>query len=74
MASSLSDSDLDAAARTASAKDVAFVFVTADSGEDGYIVEFNDGDRNDLQAWHGGVRRMAIILLNGPLTQCYRTR
>ena len=55
MASSLSDSDLDAAATTAAGKDVAMVFITADSGE-GYItVEGNEGDRNDLNAWHGGV-------------------
>jgi beta-glucosidase len=53
--SSLSDSDLDTAAKTAEGQDVAFVFITADSGEDGYIVEGNAGDRNDLQAWHGGV-------------------
>jgi beta-glucosidase len=57
ISSSLSDSDLDTAATTANGKDVAFVFITADSGEDGYIVEFNTGDRNDLQAWHGGVSR-----------------
>ena len=53
--SSLSDSDLTAAAKAASGKDVAFVFITADSGEDGYIVEWNIGDRNDLFAWHDGV-------------------
>lgn len=55
ISSSLSDSDLTAAASAASGKDVAFVFITADSGEGGYIVEGNAGDRNDLQAWHGGV-------------------
>lgn len=53
--STLSDSDLDAAADTATGKDVAFVFITADSGEAQYTVEGNAGDRNDLQAWHGGV-------------------
>ena len=53
--SSLSDSDLNAAASVAAGKAVAFVFITADSGEGGYIVEGNAGDRNDLQAWHGGV-------------------
>ncbi|KAA1468627.1 glycoside hydrolase family 3 protein [Dentipellis sp. KUC8613] len=52
--SSLSDSDLTAAAVAASDREVALVFITADSGEDGYTVEGNDGDRNDLQAWHGG--------------------
>ena len=54
--SSLSDDDTKAAANAAVGKDVAFVFITADSGEDGYIVEWNAGDRNDLNAWHNGVR------------------
>ena len=54
--SSLSDDDTKAAANAAAGKDVAFVFITADSGEDGYIVEWNAGDRNDLNAWHNGVR------------------
>lgn len=27
---------------------------TADSGEDSYTVEGNEGDRNDLLAWHDG--------------------
>jgi beta-glucosidase len=56
ISSSLSDSDLLTAAKTATGKEVAIVFITADSGEDGYVVEGNLGDRNDLQAWHGGVR------------------
>ncbi|KAH8120255.1 glycoside hydrolase superfamily, partial [Phellopilus nigrolimitatus] len=76
--SSLSDSDLDTAKRTASGKDVAFVFITADSGE-GYItVEGNAGDRNDLNAWHGGdalvqavaaVNNNTIVVVNtvGPI-------
>jgi len=54
IASSTSDSDLAAAATVAQGKDAALVFISADSGE-GYItVEGNAGDRNDLQAWHGG--------------------
>ncbi|KAJ6508317.1 glycoside hydrolase family 3 protein [Mycena sanguinolenta] len=52
--SSLSDTDLAAAATVASGKDVALVFITADSGEGGGLVEGNAGDRNDLQAWHNG--------------------
>ncbi|KAH8100581.1 glycoside hydrolase family 3 protein [Cristinia sonorae] len=52
--SALSDFDLQAAARAASGKEVAFVFITADSGENGQTVEGNAGDRNNLQAWHGG--------------------
>jgi beta-glucosidase len=43
--SSLSDSDLNAAANAAKGKDVALVFISADSGE-GYITtEGNAGDR-----------------------------
>jgi beta-glucosidase len=41
-------------ASAASGADVAFVFITADSGE-GYItVEGNAGDRNNLDPWHNG--------------------
>lgn len=55
VSSSLSDTDLDAAGAAAAGKDVALVFITSDSGE-GYInVEGNQGDRNDLKAWHNGV-------------------
>ncbi|KAF7789887.1 hypothetical protein EIP86_000835 [Pleurotus ostreatoroseus] len=51
---SLSDTDLTGAANAATGKEVAFVFINADSGE-GYItVEGNAGDRNDLNAWHNG--------------------
>jgi beta-glucosidase len=52
----LSDTDLRTATKAATGKEVAIVFITADSGEDGYVVEGNLGDRSDLQAWHGGVR------------------
>lgn len=65
--SSLSDSDTGAAASTAAGKDVAFVFITADSGEDDYLVEGNTGDRNDLQAWHSGdalVQKVASVNSN----------
>ncbi|KAF7972683.1 hypothetical protein HWV62_17240 [Athelia sp. TMB] len=54
IASTLSDTDLATAAATAAGKSVAFVFITADSGEFGYIVEGNAADRNNLDAWHGG--------------------
>jgi beta-glucosidase len=43
--SSLSDSDLAAAASTAAGKDVAMVFINSDSGEDYITVEGNEGDR-----------------------------
>ncbi|KAI5121415.1 hypothetical protein M0805_003187 [Coniferiporia weirii] len=76
--SSLSDTDTNTAQSVASGKDVAFVFVTADSGE-GYItVEGNFGDRNDLNAWHSGdalieavasVNENTIVVVNsvGPI-------
>ncbi|RDB28467.1 putative beta-glucosidase L [Hypsizygus marmoreus] len=79
VSSSLSDTDLNAAANVASGKDVAIVFITADSGE-GYItVEGHAGDRNNLQAWHGGdalvakvasVNSRTIVVVNsvGPIT------
>ncbi|TQN71600.1 Beta-glucosidase cel3A [Colletotrichum shisoi] len=41
-------------AAAAAGADIAFVFVTSDSGE-GYItVNGNIGDKTDLNAWHGG--------------------
>ncbi|OLN87574.1 Beta-glucosidase cel3A [Colletotrichum chlorophyti] len=41
-------------AAAAGGADIAFVFITADSGE-GYItVEGNPGDRNNLDPWHNG--------------------
>ncbi|KAL1952140.1 hypothetical protein VTO73DRAFT_1289 [Trametes versicolor] len=65
--SSLTDTDLTGAANAASGKDVAFVFITADSGE-GYItVENAAGDRNDLSAWHNGdalVKQVASVNKN----------
>ncbi|KAJ7069487.1 glycoside hydrolase family 3 protein [Mycena amicta] len=53
VSSTLNDTDLVAAANVASGKDVALVFITADSGESS-SVEGNQGDRNNLQAWHSG--------------------
>lgn len=55
VSSSLSDSDLDAATAAATGKDIALVFISADSGEGYTTVEGNFGDRNDLNAWHNGV-------------------
>ncbi|KAJ7262071.1 beta-glucosidase [Mycena rebaudengoi] len=61
IASSTSDTDLNAARTAATGKDVALVFITADSGE-GYItVEGNAGDRNSLSAWHGGDALVAAV-------------
>lgn len=37
-------------------QDIAIVFISSDSGENGYVVEGNHGDRDasKLSAWHGG--------------------
>ncbi|CDO72401.1 Glycoside Hydrolase Family 3 protein [Trametes cinnabarina] len=75
---SLSDTDLSGAANAARGKDVAFVFITADSGEGYLTVENNAGDRNDLNAWHSGdvlvqqvasVNKNTIVVVNsvGPI-------
>ncbi|CAE6431419.1 unnamed protein product [Rhizoctonia solani] len=59
--SSLSDSDINGAVNAAKGKEVALVFISADSGE-GYItVEGNAGDRNNLQAWHNGDALVAAV-------------
>ncbi|KAJ6449679.1 glycoside hydrolase family 3 protein [Mycena sanguinolenta] len=61
VSSSTSDTDLAGAKTAATGKDVAFVFITADSGE-GYItVEGNAGDRNSLSAWHSGDALVAAV-------------
>ncbi|KAL0943662.1 beta-glucosidase F [Colletotrichum truncatum] len=41
---------------TPTGDDVAFVFITSDSGENQYVVEGNNGDRSasGLNAWHNG--------------------
>ncbi|KAF8640625.1 hypothetical protein AX17_000286 [Amanita inopinata Kibby_2008] len=78
VASSLSDTDLTTAAATASGKDVALVFITADSGEGYLTVGGNAGDRNNLMAWHSGdalvgqvanVNSRTIVVVNavGPI-------
>ncbi|KAI0651675.1 beta-glucosidase [Trametes meyenii] len=76
--SSLSDTDLNGAAAAARGKDVAFVFITADSGQGYLTVENAAGDRNDLNAWHNGdalvkqvasVNKNTIVVVNsvGPI-------
>ncbi|KAG8916060.1 hypothetical protein FRC00_000633, partial [Tulasnella sp. 408] len=59
--SSLSDSDTTSAANAARNKDVAIVFISADSGEGYLTVEGNAGDRNDLKAWHNGDALVAAV-------------
>ncbi|KAI0639272.1 beta-glucosidase [Trametes polyzona] len=56
--------DVNLSANAAKGKQVALVFITADSGEASYTVEGNSGDRNDLQAWHHGddlVKKVASV-------------
>ncbi|KAF8346638.1 glycoside hydrolase family 3 protein [Amanita rubescens] len=48
------DFDLTTAASYATQKSAAIVFINADSGEDYIIVDGNEGDRNNLTAWHAG--------------------
>ncbi|KAI0321104.1 beta-glucosidase [Amylostereum chailletii] len=59
--SSTSDTDLEAASKTAAGKDVALVFISADSGEGYLTVEGNAGDRNNLSAWHSGDALVAQV-------------
>ncbi|KAH9857905.1 beta-glucosidase [Lenzites betulinus] len=70
--------DVNLSANAAKGKTAALVFITADSGEASLTVEGNAGDRNDLQAWHGGdalvekvasVNNNTIVVVNsvGPI-------
>ncbi|KAG8874243.1 hypothetical protein FRB98_008582 [Tulasnella sp. 332] len=78
IASSLNDTDLVAAQKAATGASVALVFINADSGEDYITVEGNEGDRNNMSAWHGGdalvqsvaaVNKNTVVIVNsvGPL-------
>ncbi|KAI8995506.1 beta-glucosidase [Trametes punicea] len=64
------DDDADLSADAARDKQVAIVFITADSGQafpTSHTVEGNAGDRNDLQAWHDGdelVEKVASVNSN----------
>lgn len=58
----LSDSDDTAAgAAAASGADVAFVFITSNSGEEYITVDGNVGDRNNLDPWHNGNELVAAV-------------
>ncbi|CAO0795662.1 unnamed protein product [Mucor circinelloides] len=52
--SSTDDWDLKKAADTAKDADVAFVFSTANAGEEYIVVDGNVGDRNNLSLWNNG--------------------
>lgn len=51
---SADDWDLTAAAKAAKDVDVAFVFSTADSGEEYIDVDGNVGDRKNISLWNNG--------------------
>ncbi|RCH83520.1 hypothetical protein CU098_006792, partial [Rhizopus stolonifer] len=51
---SLDDWNLEAAAEAAKDADIAFVFSSADSGEEYITVDGNVGDRNNLSLWNNG--------------------
>lgn len=46
--------DLEGAAKTATGVDVALVGINSDSGEQYITVDANEGDRNNISAWHNG--------------------
>ena len=50
----LDDFDTTGAATTATGVEVAIVGINSDSGEDYITVDGNEGDRNNLTAWHAG--------------------
>lgn len=52
--SDTSDTDTNGAQNAARGKQVAFVFISADSGEQYITVQGNAGDRNDMNAWNSG--------------------
>ncbi|KAL4078112.1 glycoside hydrolase superfamily [Scleroderma yunnanense] len=74
----LDDWDVKEAARAAVGQDTALVFINSDSGEDYITVDGNEGDRNNMTAWHNGdnlvkavaaANRNTIVIVNsvGPL-------
>ncbi|KDQ10604.1 glycoside hydrolase family 3 protein [Botryobasidium botryosum FD-172 SS1] len=50
----LDDFNTAQASSTAASAEVAIVFINSDSGEDYITVDGNQGDRNNLTAWHEG--------------------
>ncbi|KAF4125435.1 beta-glucosidase [Geosmithia morbida] len=55
--------DPDSGAQAAGGADLSLVFVTADAGEGlrGFTIEGNEGDRKDLDPWHGGNELVAAV-------------
>ncbi|CEG79535.1 hypothetical protein RMATCC62417_13987 [Rhizopus microsporus] len=60
---SLDDWNLEAAAAAAKVADVAFVFSSADSGEEYRVVDGNVGDRNNLSLWNNGDNLVSIFFI-----------
>nr|GAT51343.1 glycoside hydrolase family 3 protein [Mycena chlorophos] len=50
----LDDFNTDRAGNMAIGRSAALVFISSDSGEDYITVDGNEGDRNNLTAWHNG--------------------
>lgn len=61
--SSTDDWDLKKAADTAKGADVAFVFSTANAGEEYIVVDGNVGDRNNLSLWNNGDNLVSLKFL-----------
>ena len=67
--------DYETAVKVATEADVCIVYVAADSGEGYMQIENSKGDREDLNAWHGGnelvekvsdVNKNVIVVVNAP--------
>lgn len=59
---SLDDWNLEAAAEAAKDADIAFVFSSADSGEEYITVDGNVGDRNNLSLWNNGDNLVSYLI------------
>lgn len=64
----LNDFDTDTAGNIAIQAEVAIVFINSDSGEDYITVDGNEGDRNNLTAWHGGDNLVLAVAAQNPNT------
>ncbi|KAI1795339.1 glycoside hydrolase superfamily [Ganoderma leucocontextum] len=68
VSSFLNNWDLAGAAAAASKKDVALVFVNADSGEDYITVDGNEGDRKNLTLWGNADNLIKAVAAKNPNT------
>ncbi|KAK2465560.1 hypothetical protein APHAL10511_002452 [Amanita phalloides] len=58
---SFNDYDYETAAQYAVQRSAAIVFLNSDSGEDYITVDGNEGDRNNLTAWHNGDKLVLTV-------------